>query len=105
MKGIYNDVNRAVIKGRGPGISPGYYERGARLLSKENRRKIEPKETPSCLIPRLLVVFTRQLEILVTTLCKCKRMHQINMKDQDNSARNSFKTNDSRPILNFYKLR
>ena len=34
----------------------------------ENRRKIEPKEIPSRLIPRLLVVFTRQLEILVTTL-------------------------------------
>ena len=32
------------------------------------RRKIEPKEIPSCLIPRLLVVFTRQLEILLTTL-------------------------------------
>ena len=26
------------------------------------------KEIPSCLIPCLLVVFTRQLEILVTTL-------------------------------------
>ena len=38
------------------------------LLSKENRRKIEPKETPSCLIPCLLVVFSWQLEILVTTL-------------------------------------
>ena len=34
----------------------------------ENRRKIEPKEIPSRLIPHLLVVFTRQLEILVTTL-------------------------------------
>lgn len=32
-------------------------------------------------------------------------MHQINMKDKDNSARNSFKTKDSSPILNFYKLR
>ena len=31
-------------------------------------RKIEPKEIPSCLIPCLLVVFTRQLEILVTLL-------------------------------------
>ena len=39
-----------------------------RLLLLENRRKIEPKEIPSCLIPRRLVVFTRQLEILVTTL-------------------------------------
>jgi len=34
----------------------------------ENRTKIEPKEIPSRLIPRLLVVFTRQLEILVTIL-------------------------------------
>ena len=34
----------------------------------ENRRKIEPKEIPSHLIPCLLVVFARQLEILVTTL-------------------------------------
>ena len=38
------------------------------LLLLENRRKIEPKEIPSCLNSRLLVVFTRQLEILVTTL-------------------------------------
>ena len=34
----------------------------------KNRRKIESKEIPSRLIPRLLVAFTRQLEILVTTL-------------------------------------
>ena len=46
----------------------GYYECGARLLLLENRRKIERKEIPSCLIPCLPVVFTRQLEILVTTL-------------------------------------
>ena len=31
-------------------------------------KKIEPKEIPSYLIPHLLVVFTQQLEILVTTL-------------------------------------
>ena len=59
---------KAVIKRRGLGIFPSYYELFPRLLSKENERKIEPKEIPSCLIPRLLVVFTRQLEILVTTL-------------------------------------
>ena len=61
-------TNRVVIKRRGPEISPGYYECDPRLLLLENRRKIEPKEIPSCLIPRLLVVFSRQLEILVTTL-------------------------------------
>ena len=33
------------------------------LVAQENKRKIEPKEIPSCLILRLLVVFTRQLEI------------------------------------------
>ena len=59
---------RAVIKRRGLGISPGYSEHDPQLLSLENRRKIEPNKIPSCLIPRLLVVFTQQLEILLTTL-------------------------------------
>ena len=31
-------------------------------------RKIEPKENPGCLIPFLIVVFTQQLEFLVTAL-------------------------------------
>ena len=66
---LHGHVFRVVIKSRGPGIFPGYYESGPRLLLLENRRKIEPKEIPSRLIPRLLVLFTRQLEILVTTLC------------------------------------
>ena len=54
----------AVIKSRGLGfppatmnVTPGYFH-----------RKIEPKEIPSCLIPHILVVFTQQLEILVTAL-------------------------------------
>ena len=59
---------RAVVKSRGPGISPGYYEYGPRLLLMENKGKLEPKETPRCLIPCLLAVFTQQLEILTTTL-------------------------------------
>ena len=59
---------RVVIKSRGPGIFPGYYESRPQLLLLENRRKIEQQEKPRRLIPRLLVVFTRQLEILVTTL-------------------------------------
>ena len=59
---------RAVIKSWGLGISPSYYECGPWLLSLEKGRKVEAKETPSCLIPCLLVVFTQQLEILVTTL-------------------------------------
>ena len=61
--------HRAVIKRWGLKIPPGYYKRGPWLISKENKRKIEPKENPSCLIPRLLVVFTLQLEILVTLPC------------------------------------
>ena len=71
---------RAVIKGRGPGIFSGYYERGPRLLSQENRSKIEPKETPSCFFPRLLVVFTRQLEILVTTLGWWNAQHRYSTR-------------------------
>ena len=42
-------------------MAPGYFHR-------KIEEKIEPKEISSCLIPRLLVVFTRQLKILVTAL-------------------------------------
>ena len=56
------------IKRWGRRISTGYYECGPRLLSSENRRKIEPKEIPGWFIPRLFVVVTQQLEILVTFL-------------------------------------
>ena len=59
---------RDVIKRWGPRISPSYYECGPWLLSKEYRRKTEPKETLSCMISHQLVVFTQQLEIVVTTL-------------------------------------
>ena len=59
---------RPVINRRGPGISPSYYEHSPRLLSYENKIKIEPKEISSCLTPRLIAVFTRQLETLVTAL-------------------------------------
>ena len=68
-------IGRAVITRWGPGISLGCYEQGLWLLSKENRSNIEPKKTPSCLIPHLLVVFTQQLEILVTTLISVTIQH------------------------------
>ena len=55
-------LTRAVIKRWGPRISLGYFHR------KIEEKLIEPKEISSCFIPRLLVVFTRQLEILVTSL-------------------------------------
>ena len=49
------------------------------MLSQENRRKIEPKEIPRCLIPPLLIVFTRQLEILVTTLAFLRMLNFKNL--------------------------
>ena len=67
-KVVISYICRPVIKRRGPGIFPGRYERGPRLLSQENRRKIGPKEIFSCNIPCLFVAFTQQLEILVTCL-------------------------------------
>ena len=57
-------IPMAIIKRWGPGISPSYYKCDPRLLLLENRRKIEPKVTPSSLIPQLLVVFTQQLGTL-----------------------------------------
>ena len=45
-------------------VAPGYFRK------KNKRRNIALKEIPSCLIPCLLVVFTQQLEILVTSLRK-----------------------------------
>ena len=50
-------------------------------------RKIEPKEIPSCLIPRLLVVFTRQLEILVTFLWCLGQQHNTTMCWSDSTPR------------------
>lgn len=40
----------------------------SRLLSLENGREKKTKEIPGCLISHPLVVFTRQIKILVTTL-------------------------------------
>ena len=50
-------IIRTVIKSRGPGIFPGYYACGPRLLLLENRRNIEPKEIPRWLILCLIDVF------------------------------------------------
>ena len=65
---LQNRIHKAVIKRRELGFSPGYYECGPWLLSQDIRRKIKPNEIPSCFVPRPLVVFTQQLEILVTSL-------------------------------------
>ena len=75
--------NRAVIKGGGPGgISSGFHEHNHRPLPLENRRKIEAKEIPNCLIPRLLVVFTWKLgiqdsEIRITSLGASSRTSSV----------------------------
>ena len=53
--------------GGGVGISRGYNECGPRLLHRKIE-KVKPKEIPRHLIPRLLVVFTQQLEILLFIL-------------------------------------
>ena len=64
-----------------------YYECGPWLLSLKIRRKIEPKEIPSYLIPCLLVIFTRQLEILVILLVFFMYQHKITFAtDQTNQA-------------------
>ena len=72
LKTNYLCISRAVIKRQGPGISP-------QQLSKENRRNIEPKETHSYFILHLLVVFTQQYEILLTTrlMCHCSTSKQM----------------------------
>ena len=51
-------------------VVPGYFHR----IIEE---KIEPKEILSCFIPRLLVVFTWQLEIFKTALDMLKRVSNI----------------------------
>ena len=53
------------LRGGGRGFPPATMK----VFPSYFQRKIEPKEIPSCLIPHLLVVFTQQLQILVTTLC------------------------------------
>ena len=68
-----SDFNHNRGKGYSDCIITGLSLRGGgrrfpRLLSKENRRKIEPKQALCCLIPCLLFVFIRQLKILVMTL-------------------------------------
>ena len=72
---------QAVIKSWRKVISPGSYERGPQLVAQENRRKIEPKEIPGWLIPHLLVVFTWQLEILMTSLhlTRCSGVERHNL--------------------------
>ena len=55
---------RVVIKRRGRGFPPAIKNVAPAYFHRKIEKKIEPKEIPSCLIPRLLVVFTWQLEKL-----------------------------------------
>ena len=88
------------LRAGGRGFSPATKRVAPWLLLLENRRKIEPKEIPSRLIPRLLVVFTRQLEILVTTLDKlhvCSHLRWTSPKNEWNALNTirslAFRTN------------
>ena len=56
------------FKGWVAGIFLSYNECDSWLFSLLNRRKTEPKETHCGLISHQHVVFTRQLEVLVTAL-------------------------------------
>ena len=65
-------IIRAVIKSRVPGIFPGFYGCGPRLLLLESRRNIEPKQIPRWLIPCLLLMYFSQILCLGTFLiCLC----------------------------------
>ena len=73
IRGIYKTEMfiRAVIMsksaGGGVGISRGYMNVAPGYFHRKIE-KIKPKEIPRHLIPRLLVVFTQQLEILLFIL-------------------------------------
>ena len=56
------------LRAGGRGFSPATKRVVPGFFYWKIEEKIEPKEIPSCWIPRLLVVFNQQLEILVTTL-------------------------------------
>ena len=56
------------LRGGGRGFSPATKNVPPGYFYRKVEKKIEPKQIPNCLIPCLLVVFTRQIEILVTTL-------------------------------------
>ena len=72
------------IRGGRPGFYTIYYECGHHYYF---QRKIEPKETPSCLIPRLLFVFTWQLKTKSTRKLSnlnfrwTKTLYQKNLKN------------------------
>ena len=63
----YSVLAGLLLRDGGLGISSGYYECGPRLLSYENRRKIESKETPSRLMPAYLWYLTGHLKIILAT--------------------------------------
>ena len=65
-----NVIGRAVITGWGQGFPPASMHITPSYFHRKTEDKYK-KEIPSCLIPHLLVVFTRQVEILVKTLNWC----------------------------------
>ena len=61
---------RTVIKRQGQGISPDYNVCDPQLFLNRRNIHVALKEIASSFIPRLLVVFTRQVQILVISLIK-----------------------------------
>ena len=61
---------RTVIKRQGQGISRDYYVCDPRLFLNRKNIHVALKEIASSFIPPLLVVFTRQVQILVISLIK-----------------------------------
>ena len=51
---LYNVHVRAVTRGQGPGICPGFYEHDHWLLSRKKEGKTKPKELPSGSISHVL---------------------------------------------------
>ena len=78
------------LRGRGWGFPPATMNVAPKCSQrkieekeiKTRRKRIEPKETPSCLILCLLVVFTQQLEILVTALLTVSKPGHMYQKGQ-----------------------
>ena len=72
---------RAVIKRQGLGCPSATKKLAPSYLHRKIEEKMEPKEILNCMIPCRLVVFTWQLEIVVTALSSQSVIHVLNNVD------------------------